>query len=82
MLTPKSKHTEFEDDSCGNVEPVQSRRDHASHVASPRKHEDEACGSPHDTRQLTEKVFRSTAEEFVTIVKSRPLHGIGHGRRR
>ena len=38
MLTPKSKHTEFEDDSCGNVEPVQSHGDYVSHVASPRKH--------------------------------------------
>ena len=71
MLAPESQHTEFEDGSCGNVEPVQSRGDRASHVASPRKHEDEACGGPNDTGQLTEMVLRSSAEESVTIVKSR-----------
>ena len=73
MLTPKSQHTEFEDDSCGYVEPAQSRGDRVSRVASPRKHEDEVCGSPHDTGQLTEgeKVLRSSAEESVGIVKSR-----------
>ena len=57
MLTPKSQHVEFEDDSCGNVKPVQSRGDRVSHVTSPRKHKDEACGGPHDTGQLTEKVI-------------------------
>ena len=68
MLAPESQHTEFEDDSCGNVEPVQSRGDRVGHVASPRKYEDEACGGPHDTGQLTEKIRRSTAEESVAIV--------------
>ena len=32
MLAPKSQHTEFEDDSCGNVEPVQSRGDRTVHT--------------------------------------------------
>ena len=63
MLTPKIKHTEFKDHSCGNVEPVQSRGDHVSPVASPRKHEDEACGSPRDTRGLTLNWFRVILEE-------------------
>ena len=74
MMTPKSQHAELEDDSCGNVEPVQSRGDRVSHVSSLRKHKDEACGGPHDTRQLTEKVLRSSAKE--------PLHGPKHGRNR
>ena len=69
MLTPKSQHTEFEDESCGIVEPAQSLRDRINNVASPR--EDEACGGPHDTGQLTEKVLQSSAEESVGIVKSR-----------
>ena len=68
MLTPKSQHTEFEDDSCGNVEPMHSRGDRVGHVASPRKHEDEACSGPHNTGQPTKKVLRSTAEESVAIV--------------
>ena len=55
-------------DSCGNVEPVQSCGDHVGRVASPRKYKDEVCGGPHDTRQLTEKILRSTAEESVATV--------------
>ena len=49
MLTPKSEHTEFEDDPGGNVEPVQSRRDHVRHVAPPREQKDKACRSPQNT---------------------------------
>ena len=68
MLTPKSEHTEFEDDPGGNVEPVQSRGDNVRHVAPPREHKNEACRGPHNTGQLIEKVFGNSAEESVAIV--------------
>ena len=57
MLTVNGKHTEFENDSCMNVQPLQSRDDHNSHVARSRGHQDEVCGGPHDTGQLTEKII-------------------------
>ena len=57
MLTMNGEHTEFENDLFRNCEPLQSREDHISHVARSRGHQDEACGGPHDTGPLTEKII-------------------------
>ena len=41
-----------------------------------------ACDGPHDTRQLTKKIFFNITDESVAIVKSRDDQRLMHGSKR
>ena len=75
MQAPSSQNTEFELDSRGDIQPVQSIVDCGRNAAPSRQLEYDASGGSHHSVQLRDNESSCSTQQTVTIVQPREDEG-------